>query len=74
MSVIINIPSNLNVSDFEVTMIIASKLFKDGKISSGQAAKIVGLSKRAFIELLGKYEVSIFGYSGDELENDLENA
>ena len=74
MSVIINIPSSLNISDFEVSMIIASKLFSDGKLSSGQAAEIVGISKQAFIELVGKYEVSVFGYSVDELENDIENA
>ncbi len=74
MSVIINIPSHLNISDFEVTMIIASKLFNDGKLSSGQAAEIVGLSKQTFIELIGKYGVSVFGASEDELENDIENA
>ena len=74
MSVIINIPSSLNISNFEVSMIIASKLFNDGKLSSGQAAEVVGLSKQAFIELLGKYEVSVFGYSENELENDIENA
>ncbi|MEO1516954.1 MAG: UPF0175 family protein [Bacteroidota bacterium] len=74
MSVTINLPSNLHISEFEVGMIIASKLFSDGKLSSGQAAEIVGLSKRAFIELLGKYEVSIFDSSQTELESDIENA
>ena len=74
MSVIVNIPGHLNISDFEVNMIVASKLFNDGKLSSGQAAEIVGLSKRAFIELLGKYDVSVFGTSEDDLENDIDNA
>lgn len=54
-------------------MLIAVKLFEDGKLSSGQAAEIVGVSKRTFIELLGKYNVSVFGYSYEELEEDLEN-
>lgn len=57
MSVIINIPGNLNISAFEINMIIASKLFNDGKLSSGQAAEVVGLSRGAFIELLGKCEI-----------------
>ncbi len=35
-------------------MIIAAKLYEDGKLSTGQAAQIAGLSKRAFIELLGR--------------------
>lgn len=74
MSIIINLPNSLNISEFEVNMIIATKLFNDGKLSSGQAAEIVGLSKRAFIEILGKYGVSILGSSDSELENDIANA
>ncbi len=74
MSVIINLPNELNISNFEVSMIVASKLFKDGKLSSGQAAEIVGLSKRAFLELLGKYDTSVFGLSNEELDIDLKNA
>ncbi len=34
---------------------------------------MVGLSKRDFIKLLGKYEVSVFQYSMDEVLEDLEN-
>jgi len=74
MSVRINLPSDVMLSDFEVSMLLASKLFEMGIISSGQGAKMVGLSKRAFIELLGKYGVSIFQYDIDEVLEDLENA
>ncbi len=55
-------------------MIIAAKLYELGKLSSGQAAEVTGLSKRAFIELLGKYNVSVFGYEASELEEDLLKA
>ncbi len=70
----VQIPDSLKMSDFELKMMIASKLFEDGKLSSGQAAEIVGISKRSFVELLGKYDVSLFGYDYKELEEDLENA
>lgn len=70
----IKIPDSVKINDFELKMLIASKLFEDGKLSSGQAAEIVGISKRAFIEILGKYNVSIFGYEYGELEEDLKNA
>ena len=70
----VQIPDSLKISDFEVKMMIASKLFEDGRLSSGQAAEIVGISKRSFIELIGKYNVSLFGYDYEELEEDLENA
>ncbi len=55
-------------------MIIASKLYEDAVVSAGQAAEIVGLSKRAFIELLGKYNVSIFSNSISDLHTDIANA
>ncbi len=55
-------------------MIIVSKLFELGKLSSGQAAEAAGLSKCAFLELLGKYKVSVFSYDIDELEEDLLKA
>jgi len=70
----VQIPDSLKMNDFELKMMIASKLFENGKLSSGQAAEIVGISKRSFIELLGKYNVSLFGYDYEELEDDLENA
>jgi predicted HTH domain antitoxin len=38
------------------------KLFEEGLITSGRGAEVVGLSKKAFIEFLGKYKVSIFQY------------
>lgn len=70
----VQIPDSLKMNDFELKMLIASKLFEDGKLSSGQAAEIVGISKRTFVELLGKYNVSLFGYDFEELEEDIENA
>ena len=65
-SVTVSLPKRLGVSEFEIKMLIASKLYETGKISSGQGAELVGLSKRAFIELLGKYNVSVFGYTLDD--------
>ncbi|MDZ4682137.1 MAG: UPF0175 family protein [Saprospiraceae bacterium] len=35
---------------------------------------MVGLSKQAFIEMLGKYEVSVFQYDINEIEDDIANA
>jgi len=69
MGVQINLPEGLNISDFEVNMLLAAKLFEEGLITSGQGGEMVGLSKQAFVELLGKYKVSIFQYSIDEIED-----
>lgn len=75
MSVVsFQIPDSVKMSDFELKMILASKLFEEGKLSSGQAAELVGISKRSFVELIGKYNVSLFGYDSEELDEDLKSA
>jgi len=66
-------PENVNLKDFDLSMIIAAKLYEDAILSAGQAAQMVGLSKRAFIEILGKYGVSIFSTSVSDLHADIEN-
>jgi len=70
----LNIPDNLDLKDYDFSMIIATKLYEESKLSAGQAAEIVGLSKRAFIEILGKYGVSIFSKSISDLHSDIANA
>ncbi len=67
----IQLPDSVKVDDQELKMIIAAKLFEMGELSSGQAAKLVGISRREFLETVGKYGVSIFQYSAEELEEDL---
>lgn len=69
----LNIPDNVDLKDYDFSMIIAVKLYEDAKLSAGQAAKIVGLSKRAFIEILGKYGASVFSTSVSDLHSDIEN-
>lgn len=70
----INIPDSVDLKDYDFSMIIAAKLYEESKLSSGQAAQIVGLSKRAFIEMLGKYGVSVFSTSVSDLHSDIANA
>ena len=74
MSIQVNLPAGLELSEFELKMMLASKLFDEGLITAGQGAEIVGLSKRSFIELLGKYNVSLFQYDAEELKQDIANA
>ena len=68
------VPDDLDLKDFDLSMIVASKLYEDGKLSSGQAAEMVGLSKRSFIELIGKYGVSVLSQSISDLHSDIANA
>ena len=51
------------------------KLFELGKISSNVAAKVLGLSRVEFLELLSNYKVSVFGaYDVNDLNEDIANA
>ncbi|HET7360845.1 MAG TPA: UPF0175 family protein [Salinimicrobium sp.] len=69
----LNIPDSVDLKDYEFSMIVAAKLYEDSKLSAGQAAEIAGLSKRAFIEMIGKY-VSVFSASTSDLHSDIANA
>jgi hypothetical protein len=70
----LNIPDSLDLKDYVFSMIVAAKLYEDAKLSAGQAADMAGLSKRAFIEMLGRYGVSVFSTSISDLHSDIANA
>ena len=70
----LNIPDNLDLKDYEYSMIIAAKLYEEAKLSAGQAAEMVGITKRTFIELIGKYGVSVFSSSVEDLRLGINNA
>jgi predicted HTH domain antitoxin len=70
----LNVPDSFDLDDKEVVMILATKLYEQGKLSLGQAAELVGLTKRTFAELLGNYGVSIFNYPPSDLSRDVKNA
>ena len=70
----INLPDTLEVDDRELAMIVATRLYEQGRLSLGQAAEVAGLSKRTFAELLGSYNVSIFNFPASDLSKDVANA
>jgi predicted HTH domain antitoxin len=70
----INYPDSLDLDEMEARMVLATRLYERGRLSLGQAAELVGLSKRAFMEVMGAYGVSIFNYPTSDLDQDVENA
>ncbi|MFB2893223.1 UPF0175 family protein [Aerosakkonemataceae cyanobacterium BLCC-F50] len=58
----------------ELQILAAVKLFELGKLSSGRAAQLAGMSRVQFLLLLGKYQVSPFSLTTEELERDVHNA
>jgi predicted HTH domain antitoxin len=65
----LELPSNLTKD--EAQTLLAVKLYETERVSLGQAAKLAGYSKRAFIEILGRQGVPVFNYSPDELREEL---
>lgn len=59
------------VTKDEALTMLAVKLFENGRISLGQAARLAGFSKQAFIEVLGKQQIPVINYSPDELREEL---
>lgn len=51
-----------------VKMQLAAQLFEKGIFSAGQAAELADISKREFIENVGKYGVSVFGETAEDIE------
>jgi predicted HTH domain antitoxin len=67
----------LTGKEFESEIKISSlvKLFELGKVSSGTAAKVLGITRIDFLDLLAKYKVSAFGqFDSDDLREDIANA
>ena len=70
----LKIPEMSELDNLQLSMILASTLYEQGKLSLGQAAELANLSKRTFAELLGNYNVSIFNYPASDLKNEMIHA
>ena len=56
----------------ELRLAAAVKWYEQERISQGRAAEIAGLSRAEFIDALGRYGVTPFQQTGDELLDDLD--
>jgi predicted HTH domain antitoxin len=68
----LQLPDSLDAK--EAQFLLAAKLYERGDLSLGQAAELGGYSKRQFMELLGNYDVSLFSYTGKDLEDEIRTA
>ncbi|PZN82147.1 MAG: hypothetical protein DM484_06930 [Candidatus Methylumidiphilus alinenensis] len=70
----LRLPDFVGIDAQELTLILASRLYEQGKLSIGQAAEMAGMTKRAFMEILDRTNVSAFNYDAEELDQDMHNA
>ncbi len=55
----------------EMRLAAAVKWYELGEISQGKAAEVAGVSRAEFIDALGRYRVSPFQYTGEEIAREL---
>lgn len=58
----------------DLRLLGAIKLFELGKLSSGRAAQLAGVSRVEFLMMLGRYGVSPFQVTEEELRQEILNA
>lgn len=72
--VLISLKESSETMARELGILAAVKLFELGKLSSGRAAQLAGMSRVEFLTSLGKYQVSPFPLTAEELKRDVSNA
>ncbi len=55
----------------EMRHFLAFRFFSEGRLSSGKAARLAGMSKIAFLSECGERGIDILPYSEDELRREL---
>jgi len=65
----VELPPEISVE--EARLLLMAKLFETGRLSLGQAAKLAGYSKPAFMELLGKLGIAVFDYPPEDLQKEI---
>jgi predicted HTH domain antitoxin len=58
----------------EVPVLLVLKRFRQGELSSGKAASLLGISRRDFLDLLANEGIPFFDPSDVELEKEIESA
>ena len=73
-----DIPQLLKMSDDdfarEMQMLLAVKLFDMGKLTSGKAAELAGVSRVLFLHLLDRYCVAAINFDAQEVQNEVSSA
>jgi predicted HTH domain antitoxin len=66
----VDLPSEVPLE--EARLLLTIKLFETGRLSLGQAARMAGYSKKAFMEVIAKAGVPVFDSPASELEGELD--
>jgi predicted HTH domain antitoxin len=72
------LPEALHMSSEEVCketkLILAAKLYEQGRVSAGYAAEIAGMDRLTLLAALERYGVPAINLTGDEVNREIEAA
>ena len=71
---LLSLKENPKQFEAEAHLLLAVKLYELGKVSTGMAAQLAGMSRVAFIFALSRFGLSPIGVEPDELAEDMANA
>jgi len=68
--------ARMSVPEFEreLKLALAAKLFELGRLPSGQAAELAGLTRVGFLKNLARYNVKALDWDADEFSQEIANA
>ena len=68
--------SRQSVDEFELDLKLAlgAKLFELGRLTSGQAAALAGVSRYEFLHALSRFNVKAIDWDPCEMDQELKNA
>jgi predicted HTH domain antitoxin len=58
--------------EYHIRLMAALKMFELGKVSSGRAAELASMTRVDFLETCGRYNISVFNYPPEEIEQELK--
>lgn len=71
----IELPDELSAEqEHDLKMELAGALYTKGLLSTGEAAALMGIGRREFIETMGRYRVSLVGDSIEHFAEELADA
>ncbi len=71
---LLSLKENPQQFEAEARLLLAVKLHELGKVSTGMAARLAGMSRVAFIFALARFGLSPIGVEPNELAEDMANA
>lgn len=69
-TITLRIPESSSLDPKYAVRFLAAKLYESGKLSLGEAASLVNMSKVAFAETIGDYGVSLINYPVTDMVQD----